>query len=101
MININAEDNQPSTIILEGLIMRKPVINISLNEKNDDFEYDETSPFISLSHKSDIQYYIKLILHESEFRKKLNSQISKNLEKYLSNHKTASKTMAEYLKSFL
>ena len=101
MININAEDNQPSTVILEGLIMRKPVINISLNEQNDDFEYDENSPIISLSYKSDILHYVNLILNESEFRTKLDLQISIHLEKYLSNHKTASKTLSDYLKSFL
>ena len=101
MININAEDNQPSTIILEGLIMRKPVINVSLNEQNNDFEYDENSPFISLSYKSDVLHYIKLILNEPDFRQKLDLQISSSLEKYLSSHKTASKEMSSYLHSFL
>jgi len=101
MININAEDNQPSTVILEALIMKKPVINISLNEQNTDFEYDENLPFISLSYKSDVSRYIKQVLNEPDFRKKLNLQISLSLEKYLSNHKTASKELSTYLHSFL
>lgn len=101
IININAEDNQPSTVILEGLIMKKPIINISLNEQNNDLEYDEHLPFISLSYKSDISYYIKQILYDTDFRKKLNLQISSSLEQYLSNHTTASKELSKYLQSFL
>ena len=101
IININAEDNQPSTVILEGLIMKKPIINISLNEQNDDLEYDERLPFISLSYKSDIFYYVKQILNDTDFRKKLNLQILMSLEQYLSNHKIASKELSKYLQSFL
>lgn len=101
MININAEDNQPSTVILEGLIMKKPVINISLNEQNDDFEYNENSPFVEISYKSDIINYINLVLNDINFKQKLDLQIPVFLKKYLSNHKTASKELSDYLKSFL
>lgn len=101
MININAEDNQPSTVILEALIMKKPVINISLNEKNDDLEYDDIMPFVSISYKSDVFNYVNLILNNSKFHQKLLSKIPTYLEKYLYNHKTASKELSVYLKSFL
>ncbi len=101
MININAEDNQPSTVILEGLIMKKPVINISLNEQNDDFEYNENSPFVEISYKSDVINYINLVLNDINFKQKLDLQIPVFLKKYLSNHKTASKELSDYLKSFL
>ena len=101
MININAENNQPSTVILEGLIMKKPIINISLNEQNDDFEYNENLPFIEISYKSNIINYINLVLNDINFKQKLDLQIPVFLKKYLSNHKTASKNLSDYLKSFL
>lgn len=101
MININPEENQPSTVILEGLIMKKPVINISLNEKNSEFDYDGISPIISLSYKANIIKYVNQLLTDSYFSDNLNIQIMKYLDYYLSNHKTASANLSEYLKSFI
>ena len=101
MININPEENQPSTVLLEGLIMKKPVINIELDEFNDDLNYDDTSPIISLSYKSNIEHYILEYFKNSLFSEKLNSQIKKTLHHYLSNHNDASVALAKHLKSFV
>ena len=101
MININPEENQPSTVLLEGLIMKKPVINIELDEFNDDLNYDDTSPIISLSYKSNIEHYILEYFKNSLFSEKLDSQIKKTLHRYLSNHNNASVALAKHLKSFV
>ena len=101
MININPEENQPSTVLLEGLIMKKPVINIELDEFNDDLNYNDTSPIISLSYKSNIEHYILEYFKNSLFSEKLNSQIKKTLHHYLSNHNDASVALAKHLKSFV
>jgi len=101
MININPEQNQPSTVILEGLIMKKPVINVELDELNNDLHYDNMSPIISLSYKSDIQKYVSQLFNDPLFYENLNKKIVKFLEHYLSNHKNASNTLAKYLKSFV
>ena len=101
MININPEENQPSTVLLEGLIMKKPVINIELDELNDDLDYDDKSPIISLSFKSNIEHYISEYFENSLFTEKLNSQSEKALRHYLSNHNNASVALAKYLKSFI
>ncbi len=101
MININPEENQPSTVILEALIMKKPVINISLDDSNSEFDYDEESPIISLSYKADIMKYVIRLFDDSEFYEKLNNKITKSLNYYLSNHKNASKQLVDYLKSYV
>ena len=101
MININPEQNQPSTVILEGLIMKKPVINVELDELNNDLHYDSMSPIISLSYKSDIQKYVSQLFNDPSFYENLNKKSAKFLEHYLSNHKNASNTLAKYLKSFV
>ena len=101
MININPEQNQPSTVILEGLIMKKPVINVELDELNNDLHYDNMSPIISLSYKSDIQKYVSQLFNDPSFYENLNKKSAKFLEHYLSNHKNASNTLAKYLKSFV
>jgi len=101
MININPEENQPSTVILEALIMKKPVINISLDDSNSEFDYDEESPIISLSYKADIMKYVIRLFDDLEFYEKLNNKITKSLNYYLSNHKNASKQLVDYLKSYV
>jgi hypothetical protein len=101
MININPEENQPSTVILEALIMKKPVINISLDESNSEFDYDGVSPVISLSYKTDIMKYVIKLFNDSKFYEELNKKITTSLNNYLSNHKNASKQLADYLKSYV
>jgi UDP-N-acetylglucosamine 2-epimerase len=101
IININAEENQPSTVILEALIMKKPVINISLDESNREFDYDGISPIISLSYKTDIMKYVIKLFDDSKFYEELTKKIIKSLNNYLSNHKNASKQLADYLKSYI
>ena len=101
MININPEENQPSTVILEALIMKKPVINISLDESNSEFDYDGASPVISLSYKTDIMKYVIKLFNDSKFYEELNKKITTSLNNYLSNHKNASKQLADYLKSYV
>ena len=101
IVNINPEQNQPSTVILEGLIMKKPVINVELDELNDELHYDGVSPIISLSYKSNIQKYISQLLNDPSFYESHNKKIEKFLEHYLLNHKNASDILAKYLKSFI
>jgi len=101
IVNINPEQNQPSTVILEGLIMKKPVINVELDELNNELHYDGVSPIISLSYKSNIQKYISQLLNDQSFYENHNKKIEKFLEHYLLNHKNASDILAKYLKSFI
>ena len=101
IVNINPEQNQPSTVILEGLIMKKPVINVELDELNDELHYDGVSPIISLSYKSNIQKYISQLLNDPSFYESHNKKIEKFLEHYLLNHTNASGALAKYLKSFI
>jgi hypothetical protein len=100
MINITPEDNQPSTVLLEGLILKKPVIDISLDERKSDFDYDKSLPIIFLSYKSDVMYYVKKIFYDVDFMHELNLRINSHLKQYLANHKNASVELANYLKSF-
>ena len=101
MININPEENQPSTVMLESLIMKKPVINISLDDNYSDSKFDEESSIISLSYSSDIMKYVNALFFDSEFKDRLELKIQNSLKKFLSNHKNASKEFANHLNSFV
>ena len=101
IVNINPEQNQPSTVILEGLIMKKPVINVELDELNNELDYDGVSPIISLSYKSNIQKYVLQLLNDRSFYENHNKKIENFLGQYLLNHANASGALAKYLKSFI
>lgn len=100
VVNITPEDNEPSTVMLEGLIMKKPVIELSLDERNQNMEYDELHPIISLSYKSNVEHYILKVLNDPIFRKKISLKTNEFLTHYLSNQKSVSEFLANYLKSF-
>ena len=101
MININAEENQPSTVMLEGLIKKKPVINISLDESIQNLEYDGMSSIISLSYKADIVKYVRDLFDNDVFYSEISSRMERDLQHYLINHKNASERLADLLKSFI
>ena len=100
VVNITPEDNEPSTVMLEGLIMKKPVIEVSLDERNQNMEYDELHPIISLSYKSNVEHYILKVLNDPIFRKKISLKTNEFLTHYISNQKSVSEFLANYLKSF-
>lgn len=100
VVNITPEDNEPSTVMLEGLIMKKPVIELSLDERNQNMEYDELHPIISLSYKSNVEHYVLKVLNDPIFRKKISLKTNEFLTHYISNQKSVSEFLANYLKSF-
>lgn len=100
LLNITCEINDPSTIMLEGMIFEKPVFEISLDEKTRKFEYQENSPILSLSYKAEIDNYLSKIIQDSEFKNKLLLHQKKYLENFLANRGNASKDVAKILDSF-
>ena len=81
--------------------MKKPVINISLDDSNSEFDYDGKFPIISLSYKADIMKYVNKLFDNLEFMENLKIKIGEYLQDYLLNQKNASKKLAEHLKSFI
>lgn len=100
LLNITCEINDPSTVMLEGMIFEKPVIEISLDEKTKKFEYQENLPILSLSYKAEIDNYLTKIIQDSKFRNKLLLNQKKHLKNFLTNRGNASKEVAKILNSF-
>mgnify|MGYP006133149419 CR=1 FL=1 len=97
LLNITCEINTPSTVMLEGMIFEKPVIEISLDDKTEKFEYEENSAIFSLSYKSKIDHYLKKIIQDSKFQNKLLLNQKRHLENFLSNRGNASKAVVKAL----
>ena len=98
VVNIHTEV-LPSTVLLEALIMEKPIMNISLVDENYNFQFIKDNAVLQVTDKSDLEKHFKTILYDEDLRKELIKNAQKHLQSYLSNQGKASKHFAEILKS--
>ena len=98
VLNIHTEV-LPSTVILEALIMNKPIMNISLLDENYNFEFLKDNAAMRVTYKSDLEKNLKTILYDNDFRKELIQNGQKHLHRYLLNHGKASEYFAKILSS--
>jgi UDP-N-acetylglucosamine 2-epimerase len=97
MINISPELYDSSTIMLEQLILQKPVIQIAFNNKIENKE-SSTSPIIQINNTNDFEKIIQKIMTEKSYLKELKDLIPKKLENYLSFHGESNKKIFQLIK---
>jgi hypothetical protein len=83
MINISPELYDSSTIMLEGLLLRKPVIQLLLDDELSKVE-PLKSPIIQISEIEHFEQVISKIINDEIYRKEIIEQISSKLNDYLS-----------------
>jgi glycosyltransferase involved in cell wall biosynthesis len=98
MINIHVE-LMPSTVLLEGLILKKPIINITMLDKFLEFQYAKDDAVLSISDQSDLIKPINDLLHNKELSEKLIHNGQNHVRKFLANPGNASKSLADALNS--
>ena len=100
LVNISPESFDTSTVIMEGLIMNKPVVNIVLDDKFYEFPFVKENAVLSISDKSDLEK----ILNDVLFNQDLQLDLQKNgkifLAKYLVNPGNASENLAKVITSY-
>ena len=94
---ISPDGFDPSTVILESIILKKPVINLVLDEEFYDFSYEQDNAVISITENDNLNEIILKLFNDLIFREKNISNGKKFLDDYLSNHKIASKVLAKQL----
>ena len=99
MINIHVE-LMPSTVLLEGLILMKPIINITMLDKFLEFQYIKDNAVLTISDQSDLLKPINDLLYDKELSKKLIHNGQNHVGKFLANPGNASKSLADVLNSF-
>lgn len=99
MININTEFF-PSTVIYEGLIRNKPILNIYTMEKYYNFEFIKDNAMLNISYKDNLKNSLEKILLDKSFRNDLikNGQI--HLKNYFNSPGSASKNLADILRKY-
>jgi len=100
VVNISSEGFDPSTVILEAMIMNKPVMNIIMDEKFYEFQYVRDDAVLTISDNSDLEDDLSEILFNDKLRNKLIENGKKHIHNYLSNQGTASATFAKILMSY-
>ena len=99
MINIHVE-LMPSTVLLEGLILKKPIINMTMVDEFLEFQYVKDNAVLSISDQSDLVKPINDLLYDKEFSEKLIKNGQNHVRKFLANPGNASKSLADVLNSF-
>ena len=94
---ISPDGFDPSTVILESIILKKPIINFVLDEKFYDFSYEKFNAVISISEKNNLKDIIFKIFNDPTFKNKLLNNGNLFLNDYLSNHGTASEILAKQI----
>ena len=97
LINISPEGFDPSTVILEGLILNKPTMNIVIDDHFYDFQYEKDNAIISISANSDIEKSIHDIIFNDDLRQKLIDNGKNHIKNYLVNPGKASNCLAKFL----
>ena len=93
-VNIATDNFDASSVILEGMLLKKPILNISLQKESNEFEFISNNSIRNIYYDSDIKENINEILDEQEI-KHLQENSSVFLKEYLANRGTASKNLIE------
>jgi len=99
MININPESCDTSTVILEGLIMEKPIITVFLDDKYHEIEFVKDNATISLSDHTNLDKIMREILTDGSMKNNLLKNAQLHLNKYLANSGMAAKNFADIINS--
>ena len=97
MININPESCDTSTVIMEGLIMKKPIITAFLDNLHHEIEFVKDNATISVSDHTNLEKIIRDILFNEDTQNRLLKNSEAHMKKYLANHGIASKRFSEML----
>ena len=96
MININTE-LFPSTVVYEGMILNKPIMNITMMDEHYDFEFLKDNAVLSISDTDNLEKSIKQFLIDTNLQIQLITNGQKHLKRYFSNQTTASEKLADIL----
>ena len=94
LLNITCESFDPSTIMLEGLILEKPVLEILLDDNKYKISNDA---IITVSYKDDLKKHIQNMLFNQKFEKTNIENQRKILKNYLSYQSKSSDKILEII----
>jgi hypothetical protein len=100
LVNISPQNFDTSTVMMEGLIMNKPVVNIILDDTFYEFSFVKENAILSISDKSDLEKILNDVLFNQDLKSNLKNNGKTFLAKYLINHGNASEDLAKIITSY-
>jgi len=97
LINLTPEAADPTTVLLEAMILKIPILQINLDEYKYDYEYIKDDSIIELTKKSDMENEIIKFLNDKKIQEKLIENGKKHVRQYLVNQGTASEKLVEVI----
>ncbi len=97
VINIATDNFDASSVILEAMLLEKPVLNIELQKNVKEFEFLKDNAIEHAYYDDDIEKII-IGLFDEEIKKKLINYSKKFLTKYLINYGNSSKKLIQSIK---
>jgi len=100
VITITPEGWGPSTIILESIILKKPIMNIILDNHFYNFPYVQQNAILIVSDETDLNDSIEKLVFNSDFRNELIQNGQQFVKSYLYEPGNASEQLAKSITSF-
>ena len=100
VVVISSEFHATPTMLLESMILQKPVINFVTEKVITQYDYVKSESIFTVSDSDSIDKSLERIIHDDEFQQKLIHNSNEYLLKNMENCKTASKEFAKILKTF-
>lgn len=97
VINIATDNFDASSVILEAMLLEKPVLNIELQENVKEFEFLKENAIEHAYYDDNIEKIIMELFNE-QLNKKLTENSNKFLSKYLVNYGNSSKKLIQSIK---
>jgi len=100
VIVISPEFFATPTMLIESIILEKPIMNFVLDDNITQVDYVRSDSTFTLSYKDDIEEALKKIILDIEFKNQLRHNGREYLSRHLSNHNIASERLSDILKQF-
>lgn len=100
VIVLSPEIHATSTILIESMILQKPVMNIYFDKEIPKFDYIKNNAVFAVSSFDNISNNLKKILFDDEFQTSLKENANRFIKQFMSNPNTASKEFSLLLKSY-
>tara|TARA_Y100000590_G_scaffold115951_1_gene132332 strand:+ start:22886 stop:24736 length:1851 start_codon:yes stop_codon:yes gene_type:complete len=93
-INIATDNFDASSVILEGMLLKKPILNIALQKNQIEFDFIKFNAIKNINYDSDIEGNILNLFQKDEIEKMIKNS-GMFLEEYLVNHGCASRVLVD------
>ena len=100
VIVLSPETYGTSTMILESMILEKPVINIVFNQKPFQFEHVKSKSIFIISDNDELEKELKQILLNKNIQNEILENANKFVNNFLSNPGTASEKFLDHIQTY-